>query len=81
MITEHNKPKAVDTTRTGEIIFVADDVPLQMILYSVQDVFGNQVYYTEEAEKYITNTKGSRRTQWQEIFLFISCSRQCWILV
>jgi len=59
----HNKPKAIDTIRTGEIIFVADDVPLQTILYSVEDVFGNQVFYTEEAEKYITNTRGSRITQ------------------
>ena len=53
MTAEHIKPKGVDTTRTGEIIFVSDDVPLQTILYSIEDIFGNQVYYTEEAEKYI----------------------------
>ena len=63
MTAEHNKPKGVDTTRTGEIIFVSDDVPLQTILYSIEDIFGNQVYYTEEAEKYIKDSRSHKRGQ------------------
>ena len=51
MSIETNLFKDVDTTRAGEVIFVSDDIPVQKILYGVNDVFKKKVYYTEEADK------------------------------
>ncbi len=39
--------KNTDITQAGKIINVSDDLPFQTILYSVKDVLGNRVYYTE----------------------------------
>ena len=58
-----NLPKDVDTTRAGEVIFVSDDIPAQTIVYCVEDVLGYEVYYSEEADRYIKNIRNSRITQ------------------
>ncbi|MFQ5629869.1 MAG: hypothetical protein ACE5I1_13975 [bacterium] len=63
MALEMNHPNGVDTTRAGATIFISDDVPLQKILYAVEDVLGNQVYYTEEAERYINDSRNRRSGQ------------------
>lgn len=54
---------STDTTQAGKIIFVSDDIPLQTIIYSVEDILGNKVYFTEEADDYIKYSRGSRETQ------------------
>lgn len=63
MKKDRDKTKGIDTTQAGKVIFVSDDIPLQTVIYSVEDVLGNKVYFTEEAEKYIKYARGSRRTQ------------------
>lgn len=63
MAANTNKPKGVDTTRSGETIYVSDEVPFQRILYSVEDVFGNKIFYTEEAERYIKDSRSRKRGQ------------------
>lgn len=40
MSAETNLFKNVDTTRFGEVIYISDDIPVQTILYGVEDVFG-----------------------------------------
>ena len=63
MSIETNLFKDVDTTRAGEVIFVSDDIPVQKILYGVNDVFKKKVYYTEEADKYIKDSRIRKRGQ------------------
>ncbi len=63
MKNERDKTKAIDTTQAGKIIYVSDDIPLQTVIYAVEDVLGNKVYFTEEADQYIKYARGSRRTQ------------------
>ena len=63
MKRESGKIKGFDTNQAGKIIYVSDDIPLQTIIYSVEDILGNKVYFTEEAEHYIKYSRGSRRTQ------------------
>jgi len=60
---EVNPFKDVDTTRAGEAIYVSDDIPGQTILYGVTDIFEKKVYYTEEAEKYIKDSRIRKRGQ------------------
>ena len=63
MFINVNLSKDVDTTRAGEVIFVSDDIPTQTIVYCVEDVLGYEVYYSEEADRYIKNIRNSRITQ------------------
>lgn len=63
MSLETNLFKDVDTTRVGEVVYVSDDIPVQTIVYCVEDVLGYEVYYSEEADRYIKNIRNSRITQ------------------
>jgi len=56
-------PGKVDASRAGETIYISNDIQNQTIKYSVRDVLGCEVYYSEEAEKYIKHTRNSRATQ------------------
>ena len=63
MVMGVNLFKDVDTTRAGEVLYISDDIPVQTILYGVEDVFGKKVYYTEEADKYIKDSRIRKRGQ------------------
>jgi hypothetical protein len=52
-----------DTTQAGKIIYVSDDIPLQTIIYSVEDVLSDKVYYTEEADRYIKDSRARKKGQ------------------
>jgi len=62
-----NKPddriKVIDTSQAGKIIHVSDDIPLQTIRYTVEDIFGNNIYFTKEAERYIQDSRSRKRGQ------------------
>jgi len=63
MNKENGRLKGVDTSQAGKIIYVSDDIPLQTVIYAVEDILSNKVYFTEEAEQYIKYARGTRRTQ------------------
>lgn len=63
MKRERDKIKGIDTTQAGKIIYVSDDIPLQTIIYSVEDVLSDKVYYTEEADRYIKDSRSRKRGQ------------------
>jgi hypothetical protein len=60
---DSDKISGIDTAQAGKIIYVADDIPLQTIIYSVEDVLGNKVYFTDEAERYIKDSRSRKRGQ------------------
>ncbi len=63
MNRESDKIDEIDTSQAGKIIFVSNDIPLQTVRYAATDILGNLVYFTDEAEKYINYSRGSRRIQ------------------
>ena len=63
MKRERDKIKGIDTTQAGKIIYVSDDILLQTIIYSVEDILCNKVYFTEEAERYIKDSRSRKRGQ------------------
>ena len=46
MNKDNDRSKGINTTQSGKIIYVADDIPLQTIRYVVDDVLGNKIYFT-----------------------------------
>ncbi len=67
MRTASKQPKDVDVSRQGETLYVSPEIPPQTIIYSVRDVFQEQVYFTREAEKYIRDSRS--RKPWQRYVL------------
>ena len=63
MKRESGKIKGFDKNQAGKIIYVSDDIPLQTIIYSVEDVLSDKVYYTEEADRYIKDSRSRKRGQ------------------
>jgi len=63
MKKESDQTKGIDITQAGKIIYVSDDIPLQTVIYAVEDVLGNKIYFTQEAAQYIEYARGTRRTQ------------------
>ncbi len=63
MNKDSDRSKGIDTTQAGKIIYVSDDIPLQTTRYSVDDVLGNWIYFTEEVEKYIKDSRSRKRGQ------------------
>lgn len=59
--------KGVDTSRQGELILVWEGIPPQTIVYTVEDVFQEQVHFTREAEQYIRDSRA--RKPWQRYAL------------
>ena len=54
---EIQRIKNKDISRACKIIHVSDRLPLQTILYAVVDVLGDRIYYTQEAERYIKDSR------------------------
>lgn len=67
MPADSGRLKDVDFSRQGETLYVSPEIPQQTIIYSVTDVFEEQVYFTREAEKYIRDSRGSK--PWQRYVL------------
>jgi hypothetical protein len=64
MPARSNRLKDVDFSRQGEILYVSPEIPPQTIVYSVEDVFQEQVFFTREAEKHIRDSRNSKPWQW-----------------
>jgi hypothetical protein len=43
MKKESDQTKGIDITQAGKIIYVSDDIPLQTVIYAVEDVLGNKI--------------------------------------
>ncbi len=58
---------AIDYSRQGQKIHISDDVPLQTIAYSVIDVLGHMIHFSQEARRYIQDSR--RKKVWQRYVL------------